>query len=74
VVATKALRLGDEAEQPLHIATCECRHGTQKIRRTPYSHNRRRPACSGHHDRYSIHTLWAMTERATGWRKDKGVT
>jgi hypothetical protein len=30
MVAAEALRLGDKAEQPLRIATCEHRHGSQK--------------------------------------------
>ena len=33
VVATEALRLGDEVEQPLRIARRECLHGTQTIGR-----------------------------------------
>jgi hypothetical protein len=36
MVAAEALRLGDKAEQPLRIATRECRHDPKKIRRTAY--------------------------------------
>jgi hypothetical protein len=31
VVAAEALRLGDKTEQPLRVATRECRHGSPKI-------------------------------------------
>src|SRR5262245_56894316 len=43
MVAAEALRLGDKAEQPLRIATCECRHGSQKIRRTSHGLKRAKP-------------------------------
>jgi hypothetical protein len=36
VRVTEALRFGDKAEQPLRIATSECRHGSPRIRRTTY--------------------------------------
>jgi hypothetical protein len=36
VPVAEALRFGDKAEQPLRIATRECRHGSPKIRRTTY--------------------------------------
>jgi hypothetical protein len=36
VVAAETLRLGNKAEQPLRIATRECRHSSPKIRRTSH--------------------------------------